>query len=228
MFEFWFIAAVLTLAVLAFALGRARALSVAGGNHRALHSLPAHYGWAAVQLTLLPALLLYVLMMMAGLAGPQAAAAALALALAGLLWALRRSRPDFRARNSVERVVMGFLILASTIAIATTAGIVLSMLFETRHFFTLYDWRDFFFSATWAPQFQGQSQLGILPLLWGTLYISLIALIFAVPVGLFAAIYMSEYAGRRMRALVKPALEILAGIPTIVYGLFALITVGPM
>lgn len=142
--------------------------------------------------------------------------------------ALRRNTPGFRARNAVERGMMAVLVLASTIAIATTAGIILSMLFETRNFFALYDWREFFFSATWAPQFQGQSQLGILPLLWGTLYISFIALAFAVPVGLFAAIYMSEYAGRRMRALVKPALEILAGIPTIVYGLFALITVGPL
>ena len=228
MSPFWLVLAVLALAGAAYVLGRARVLSAAAGDHRALHSLPAHYGWAAVQLTLLPALLLYLLLLLAGQAGPLAAAGALALALAALVWALRRSRPDFRARNAVERGVMGFLILASTIAIATTAGIVLSMLFETRHFFTLYDWREFFLSATWAPQFQGQSQLGILPLLWGTLYISLIALAFAVPVGLFAAIYMSEYAGRRMRALVKPALEILAGIPTIVYGLFALITVGPL
>lgn len=123
---------------------------------------------------------------------------------------------------------MGLLILASTIAIGTTAGIVLSLLFETWSFFTQYDWKDFFFSTRWAPQFQGNSELGILPLLCGTLYISFIALVFAVPVGLFAAIYLSEYAGRRVRALVKPALEVLAGIPTIVYGLFALIIVGPM
>jgi phosphate transport system permease protein len=120
------------------------------------------------------------------------------------------------------------LIAASTVAILTTAGIVLSMLFETRNFFAQYGWREFFLSTTWAPRFQGESDLGLLPLLWGTLYISLIALAFAVPVGLFAAIYMAEYAGRRFRAIVKPSIEVLAGIPTIVYGLFALITVGPL
>ena len=101
------------------------------------------------------------------------------------------------------------------------------MVFEARNFFSQYDWKDFFLSAEWSPNFRGNSSLGILPLLWGTLYISFIALIFAVPIGLFAAIYLSEYASRRMRSIAKPAIEILAGIPTIVYGLFALITVGP-
>ncbi len=228
MSEYWLFAAGLALAACAYGLGRARALASAGGDIRALHSLPGHYGWAAVQMTLAPALAVLLLARLAGWAGPAVMVAALVAALAGLGWSLCRGTARFRARNAVERGVMGFLIIASTIAIATTAGIVLSMLFETRNFFALYDWRDFFFSATWAPQFQGQSQLGILPLLWGTLYISAIALAFAVPVGLLAAIYMSEYAGRRLRAVVKPALEILAGIPTIVYGLFALITVGPM
>ena len=228
MSEYWLFAAGLALAACAYGLGRARALATAGGDIRALHSLPGHYGWAAVQMTLGAGLAVALLARLAGWSGAGAGLAALAAALAGLGWSLYRGTARFRARNAVEQGVMGFLILASTIAIATTAGIVLSMLFETRNFFALYDWRDFFFSATWAPQFQGQSQLGILPLLWGTLYISAIALAFAVPVGLLAAIYMSEYAGRRLRAVVKPALEILAGIPTIVYGLFALIAVGPM
>ncbi|SIT76123.1 phosphate ABC transporter permease subunit PstC [Pontibaca methylaminivorans] len=228
MSEFWLFAAGLALVACAYGLGRARALASAGGDIRALHSLPGHYGWAAVQATLGAALAVLLLARLAGWSGPAVAVAMGVAALAGLGWSLHRGTARFRARNAVERGVMGFLILASTIAIATTAGIVLSMLFETRNFFALYDWRDFFFSATWAPQFQGDSQLGILPLLWGTLYISLIALAFAVPVGLLAAIYLSEYAGRRMRAVVKPALEVLAGIPTIVYGLFALITVGPL
>ncbi|MFC2967453.1 phosphate ABC transporter permease subunit PstC [Acidimangrovimonas pyrenivorans] len=154
--------------------------------------------------------------------------AALALALAGLGYGMARIRPEFRARNTVERAVKALLILASTIAILTTAGIVLSMLFETRNFFAQYSWVKFFFGTTWSPNFRGGSDLGILPLLWGTLYISLIALVVSVPIGLFAAVYLSEYAGRKMRALAKPAIEILAGIPTIVYGLFALITVGPL
>ena len=133
-----------------------------------------------------------------------------------------------RARTVAERWIMGLLIFASTIAILTTLGIVLSMVFETGSFFQQYDWREFFFSTTWSPNFRGNSQLGILPLLWGTLYISLIALFFAVPIGLFSAIYLSEYATARVRAFAKPMIELLAGIPTIVYGLFALMTVGPL
>ena len=104
----------------------------------------------------------------------------------------------------------------------------LSLVVETGHFFQLYPARDFFFSTKWNPQFRGGSDLGIWPLLWGTLYVSAIALLVAVPIGLMSAVYLSEYASSRTRAWVKPAIEILAGIPTIVYGLFALITVGPL
>ena len=91
----------------------------------------------------------------------------------------------------------------------------------------MYPASEFFFSTVWDPQFRGGSDLGIIPLLWGTFYVSLVALILAVPVGLMIAVYLSEYAGRSLRGFAKPAIEILAGIPTIVYGLFALITVGP-
>ena len=149
------------------------------------------------------------------------------LALGGLAFAYSKTNKDFRARNVVERGVMALLILAASLAILTTIGIVLSMLFETMNFFKLHSWTDFFFGGTWAPNFRGDSELSILPLLWGTLYISFIALLVAVPIGLFAAVYLSEYAGPHVRAIAKPLLEILAGIPTIVYGLFALLTVGP-
>ncbi|WP_109464549.1 phosphate ABC transporter permease subunit PstC [Albibacillus kandeliae] len=149
------------------------------------------------------------------------------LAIGGLALAFSRTNKDFRARNVVERGVMALLILAACIAILTTIGIVLSMLFETMNFFRLHSWTDFFFGSTWAPNFRGDSDLSILPLLWGTLYISFIALLVAVPIGLFAAIYLSEYASNAVRSVAKPLLEILAGIPTIVYGLFALLTVGP-
>jgi phosphate transport system permease protein len=224
----WTLLILLVIAAASFALGRARALASAGGDTRALHSLPRHYGWASVLLTLVPALALFASLQVAAPPTPAGTLAVLALALAALAWALRRMRPGFRARQTVERGVLTLLILAASVAIATTAGIVLSMLFETRNFFAQYGWREFFLSTTWAPRFQGDSDLGFLPLLWGTLYISLIALAFAVPVGLFAAIYMAEYAGRRFRTIVKPGVEVLAGIPTIVYGLFALITVGPL
>ncbi len=154
--------------------------------------------------------------------------AAIILALAGLAYALSRIHLDFRARNVTEGFVKLLFIGSSLVAILTTFGIVGSLLVETIHFFRLYPAKDFLFSLTWNPQFRGGSDLGIWPLLWGTLYISFVALLFAVPVGLMSAIYLSEYATKRVRSIVKPALEVLAGIPTIVYGLFALITVGPM
>jgi len=158
----------------------------------------------------------------------------LAVALAGLGLGLMRIAPAFRARNSVESVMRAGLLGASTVAIITTVGIVLSMLFETIHFFSLVSPADFFLDTVWDPRFSAagraggsEGQFGLLPLLWGTRYISLVALVVAVPIGLFSAIYMSEYASRRVRMSVKPLLEVLAGIPTIVYGFFALITVGP-
>lgn len=155
------------------------------------------------------------------------AVSALGLAVAGFLLAALRVTPAFRARNVVEAFVRVLLIGASSVAVLTTIGIVLSLVFESWHFFRLYPAKDFFFSLTWSPKFGGGSELGIWPLLWGTLYVSFIALLVAVPVGLMAAIYLSEYAGPKLRGFAKPALEILAGIPSIVYGLFALMTVGP-
>ncbi len=154
--------------------------------------------------------------------------AVLAFALAGLAYSYLRTDKTLRARNLVERGLLSLLVAAASIAILTTLGIVLSLIFNTFEFFRLYPAWDFFTSLTWSPSFGGGSQLGILPLLWGTLYISLIALAVAVPIGLFAAIYLSEYATRRVRSIVKPLLEVLAGIPTIVYGLFALLTIGPL
>ncbi|MBE0553106.1 MAG: phosphate ABC transporter permease subunit PstC [Rhodobacteraceae bacterium] len=153
---------------------------------------------------------------------------ALVLAVAGLGWGLSRVRPEFRARNATESFSMWLLIGCSLVAVLTTVGIVASLVFETAHFFRLYPAKDFFFSTTWNPQFRGGSSLGIWPLVWGTLYVSAIALVVAVPVGLMSAVYLAEYASKKTRSWVKPAIEILAGIPTIVYGLFALITVGPL
>ena len=159
------------------------------------------------------------------------AIAVIGVAFAGAYYAIRRSNGEFRARNVVERGVLWMLIAAASIAILTTVGIVLSLIFNTIEFFRLYPAAEFFTSLSWSPSFSGRgggSELGIIPLLWGTLYISFIALLVAVPIGLFAAIYLSEYASKTVRAFAKPMLEVLAGIPTIVYGLFALLTVGPL
>lgn len=162
-----------------------------------------------------------------------ATALAVLLAVGGFIYAASRMSPRLRARNAVEAVVLGSLIAASTIAILTTVGIVFSMLFETIHFFQYVPPLDFFLGTVWDPRFSAsgaaasEGQFGLLPLFWGTLFISAVAMFVAVPVGLLAAIYMSEYASRHVRTVAKPLLEILAGIPTIVYGLFALITFGP-
>jgi phosphate transport system permease protein len=155
-----------------------------------------------------------------------------ALAAGGFFYAWRRLEPNLRARNLVEQIMLIGLIAASTVAILTTIGIVASVLFETLHFFSMVSPLDFFFGTVWDPRFSAagsdaQGQFGLIPVLWGTIFISLMAMLVAVPVGLFAAVYMSEYASSRMRGFAKPVLEILAGIPTIVYGFFALVTFGP-
>ncbi len=168
---------------------------------------------------------------MSGTGSIWKAVVVIAACVAGLGIAYMQSHKDFRARNIVERGVLALLIFAASIAILTTLGIILSLVFSTVEFFRLYAASDFFFGLRWNPSFSGRgggSELGILPLLWGTLYISFVALIVAVPLGLFAAIYLSEYASNRFRSIAKPLLEVLAGIPTIVYGLFALLTVGPL
>ena len=221
------------LAVVGFFLAKSRALHVAGGDIRLLASLPRQHALNTLLSTAVPpaaAVLVFALYARLGGAEPNwfFSLVVLGLGATGFVVSLVGIKIDSRARTASERWILGLLIFSSSIAIMTTVGIVFSMLFETFNFFGQYDWRDFFFSLTWSPNFRGDSDLGILPLLWGTLYVSFIALFFAVPVGLFAAIYLSEYASPRMRSITKPLIEVLAGIPTIVYGLFALITVGPL
>jgi phosphate transport system permease protein len=160
-------------------------------------------------------------------------AVVLIAALAGAGLAYMRIAPRFRARNRVERVILGALVVASSIAILTTIGIIMSMLSEAAHFFGRVPAWEFFFGTVWDPRFAAagatasEGQFGLIPLLLGTLYIGFVAMLVAVPSGLFSAIYMSEYAAPKVRAVAKPLLEVLAGIPTIVYGFFALTTVGP-
>lgn len=160
--------------------------------------------------------------------------AVLSFAGIGLQIGYRRITASFRARNQVEKVIRVFLMVASTIAVFTTIGIVFSVLFETLRFFRLVPWWEFFFGLKWSPQMAiradqvgASGAFGMVPVFTGTLLIAAIAMSVAVPLGLFSAVYLSEYAPRKVRALVKPILEILAGIPTVVYGFFAALTVGP-
>jgi phosphate transport system permease protein len=164
-----------------------------------------------------------------------AAGAVVVLGVLVLAWAYRRVRPEFRARNRVEKAIEMLLIAASCVAILTTIGIFLSVFVEALRFFQQVSLFDFLFGLSWSPQTairEGQvgasGAFGAVPLFAGTLLISGLAMLVAVPVGLMSAIYLSEYASRRFRAYAKPLLEILAGIPTVVYGYFAAITVAPL
>lgn len=162
------------------------------------------------------------------------ALAVVALAVAGLFYSRARLTKSFRARNTVERIIDVIMIVASCVAILTTLGIVLSLLFETIRFFGKVPVTEFLFGLKWSPQTAlradqvgSSGAFGAVPIFVGTFLITLIAMAVAVPVGLFSAIYMSEYASKRFRSFAKPALEVLAGIPTVVYGFFAALTVAP-
>jgi phosphate transport system permease protein len=159
---------------------------------------------------------------------------ALAVAILGGSLTLRRIQARHRARNAVETTIKLFLIICSSIAILTTVGIVLSVLFESIRFFQAVPISEFLFGLVWSPQTAiradqvgSSGAFGAIPLFAGTMLISLIAMLVAVPIGLMSAIYLSEYAGPRLRAAAKPLLEILAGIPTVVYGFFAALMVAP-
>ncbi|MBL6951165.1 MAG: phosphate ABC transporter permease subunit PstC [Alphaproteobacteria bacterium] len=289
------ILAILSLAAIGFRMGRGRALALAGGDARALHSLPNHYGgyvllncalpglaviaiWLAVEPHAIRWLVLSALPgdfrvlpterlglayddlrnLAHGVAVNHAADAVLSaaashylalrriavvglvivsLAVAGTgLWrGWRRVAPNFAARRAVERYIRVALIAASTVAVFTTIGIVLSLVFETLRFFGKVTLWDFLFGLEWSPQTAlradqvgSSGSFGAVPIFAGTLLISAIAMAVAVPAGLFSAIYLSEYASRRVRDVIKPVLEILAGIPTVVYGFFAALTVAPL
>jgi phosphate transport system permease protein len=160
---------------------------------------------------------------------------AVALGLAGWWLGSRRVKPETPARNYVEAVIRYALIGASMLAIVTTVGILLSVLFEATMFFRKVPITEFLFGTNWSPQTAlradqvgSSGSFGAIPLFWGTILISAIAMFVAMPIGLMTAIFLSEYATPKMRAWIKPALEILAGVPTVVYGYFAALTVGPL
>ncbi len=157
------------------------------------------------------------------------------IGLGALYFTYARLAPRYRARNRFETVVRYVLFACSAVAVLTTVGIVFSVLFETLRFFARYPFWDFLFGLQWSPQTAiredqvGQSgAFGAVPLFAGTTLIMLIAMLVAGPIGLFAAIYMAEYASKRVRSMAKPVLEILAGVPTVVFGFFAALTVAPL
>jgi len=155
------------------------------------------------------------------------------IALAGLAWSLSRVRAAFPARTRVERAIMVGLVAASLLAILTTVGIIASLVFESALFFSVVSPWDFLTGLTWNPKDgtgpEVSASFGAVPLFWGTIFIgAIIAMLVAIPLGLMSAIYLTQYASARLRRVIKPLLEVLAGIPTVVYGYFAALTVAPM
>lgn len=155
--------------------------------------------------------------------------------LAAFIARTRVSR-DFRARQAVERILNGFMVVCSLIAILTTVGIVLSLIYEAGRFFNRVPLTEFLFGLNWEPQIalredqvgiSSEGGFGAIPVFVGTLQIAMLAMLVAIPIGLFTAIYLSEYADSRFRAVIKPIIEMLAGIPTVVYGFFAVLVVAP-
>jgi phosphate transport system permease protein len=247
------ITALVAAAFAAYALGRRGALTASGGAPGVLHSLPGYHGaylalWCCVPALLFAALWsglaprILALLTGAGvtersaqLAWELGAWSGTALSLgAGFVHARRRSGTAHAARDAVEGFIRFLLMASSTVAILTTIGIVLSLLFEAARFFALVSPLEFFFGLTWSPQLAlradqvgSSGAFGAIPVFLGTFMIMLIAMGLAVPIGLMSAIYLSEYAAHRTRSVLKPALEVLAGIPTVVYGFFAALTIGP-
>jgi len=158
----------------------------------------------------------------------------IAVMLLAMFFAYSRLAPRFRARSGVERFTSGVMIACSVAAILTTIGIIVSLLYESFEFFRLVPLHEFLFGLRWEPQIAirtdqvaGQGAFGAVPVFLGTIVIATIAMLVATPIGIFTAIYLTEYASDRVRNIVKPIMEILAGVPTVVYGFFAVLTVAP-
>jgi len=228
------LATLLTLGALAFWLGQRRALAISRGGVR-LPARAVYYGNFVALFGVLPALAC--LLVAAAFDAPARFVALAAAALAGGVGAwLARSRimPSLNARVPVERAMRSALALSSWVAILTTAGIIASLVVEAARFFERVPLGEFLFGLQWSPQTAiradqvgSSGAFGSVPVFAGTLLITFIAMSVAVPIGLLSAIYLAEYAEPRLRALVKPLLEVLAGIPTVVYGFFAALTVAP-
>lgn len=168
------------------------------------------------------------------IAGWAMVVVALAVATLGLFFGRTRLASRFRARSAVESFVYWTMVACSAFAILVTAGIVASLVFEASRFFSMVPMHEFFFGLRWEPQIPlradqiaGAGAFGAVPVFLGTLVIATIAMVIATPIGIFTAIYLTEYASERVRAIVKPMMEMLAGVPTVVYGFFAVLTVAP-
>jgi phosphate transport system permease protein len=206
--------------------------------HQSAASLPVYYGWCAVAWCLLAGVAAFVLSSAVSKYLPLpahntlliTAAISVMVAALSLLWL----SPRFKARQHLEKIGNLILIISALVSISITLLIIASVLFESIRFFKLVPLHDFLLGLNWSPQTAlradqagSSGSFGAVPIFVGTLLITCIAMVVAIPLGLLAAIYLSEYATQRVRTIIKPTLEMLAGIPTVVYGYFAALTVAP-
>ncbi|TLF52561.1 phosphate ABC transporter permease subunit PstC [Halomonas urmiana] len=235
----------LLLGLIAFFLGRAKAARVRATG-TAMYAQPDQYAWFAVLATAGPAITVGAigafLMLLLGADIPTLylLAGSLVIAAIGLMVGMSQVKPEFHARQAIERVIRWVLVTAALISIFTTFGILFSIVFEALRFFQMHSFWDFVTGTVWNPgasfleaagrgdEGGSAAQFGSVPLFAGTFMITAIAMLVAIPVGLLSAIYMAEFAPQRVRTLAKPTLEVLAGVPTVVYGFFAAITVAPI
>ena len=219
---------------------RTRLIAAGGGREGGWHSQASYHGFFTAWGVAIVGLIVFIFGVNiapdnAGAGFNVAWLAALLLASGAIIMGAQRFiQANFRARTYVERAILAVLVLLSVIAVLTTFGIVMSLAFESWRFFQKVPLNEFLFGLQWSPQTAlradqagSSGAFGAVPIFAGTFLIMLVAMLVAGPIGLMIAIYLSEYASPRTRSIVKPAVEILAGIPTVVYGFFALLTVGP-
>ncbi|WP_288989669.1 phosphate ABC transporter permease subunit PstC [uncultured Cobetia sp.] len=241
----FFIGIVALAGLVAFFSGRSKAQRVRASGAE-MYAQPDQYGWFTAISSAGPALLLGLAAVVAiatadiDIEGMQLLIASLVVAAVGLVIGLALVKPDFHARNAIETLIRYVLIGAAMISIVTTFGILVSIIFEAIRFFQMESFWTFITGTTWDPgnSFQmaagrgegveSTANFGAVPLFAGTFMITLIAMLVAIPIGLLAAVYMAEFAPESVRTVAKPVLEVLAGIPTVVYGFFAAITVAPL
>lgn len=239
-----FFGGLIPILFIAFIVGKSKANKISAQGIT-LHSQASQYGWLTTLYTGLPAITLvttgvFLYLFDFDLIPPfMLVASSLCLAALTLFIVALKIKATTKARDLIENVLKNILILATLISILTTFGILFSIIFESLHFFQRESISGFLFGTQWNPDTAflagasrggedvANAQFGAVPIFAGTFYITLIAMAVAVPIGLFSAIYMSEYASLKVRNIIKPTLEILAGIPTVVYGFFAAITVAP-
>ncbi len=224
----WCLAIVLATTLGTYSLGVSRANRLRASTGVSLNSLPAYHGMLSASFVLLFGIIATFAVSIAPFfsawLAPLAATAGSGIAA---FFALQQITPSARARRSFESIILGVLLACSIVAVLTTLGIFASVAFESFAFFKAVNPLEFLFGTKWTPT-GSPPGFGFLPLLVGTVLITTIAISVATPLGLLAAIFMAEYASPRLRQILKPLLEMLAGIPTVVLGFFAALTMAPL